>query len=171
MHKPLPSQQRLQELFNYDPGTGIFTYKIKPNFKFKVGSVAGTIKKRGKSAGYCFIKIDGSLYQASRLAWMYVHGQDPGGLTVDHIDRNPSNNAIANLRLATLSQQSFNRSSNNSSGYRGVHYNKRNGKYIACLHFRKAGIMTSKQFDTAEEASDYYEQMRQKHGGTFAICE
>jgi hypothetical protein len=171
MHKPLPSQQSLQELFNYAQHTGIFTYKIKPNFRFKVGSVAGTVKKAGKSAGYCFIKIDGSLYQASRLAWMYVHGQDPGDLTVDHIDRNPSNNAITNLRLATLSQQSFNRLVSNSSGFRGVTYNKHNGKYIACLHFRKAAIVTTKQFDTAEEASEYYEQLRQKHGGQFAIRE
>ena len=164
MSKPLPSQEELQALFNYDKVTGLFTYKVKPNFRIKVGSIAGTIKANGKCKGYCFIKINGQLYQASRLAWMYVYGQDPGDLTVDHIDRNPSNNAISNLRLATQSQQSFNRAYKCSSGYRGVNFVKRTGKYLARVNFRKAGISTTKQFDTAEEASVWYEEQRLKYG-------
>lgn len=164
MSKPLPSQEELQALFNYDKVTGLFTYKVKPNFRIKIGSIAGTIKSAGGAKGYCFIKICGQLYQASRLAWMYVYGQDPGDLTVDHIDRNPSNNAISNLRLATQSQQSFNRAYKNSSGYRGVRFIKRTGKYNACLNFTKAGVKTTKQFDTAEEASAWYEEQRLKYG-------
>lgn len=168
MSNPLPSQEELQALFNYDKVTGLFTYKVKPNFRIKIGSIAGTIKAKGKSKGYCFIKVKGQLYQASRLAWMYVYGQDPGDLTVDHIDHNPANNSIFNLRLATLSQQSFNRRTNNATGYRGVSYLKAKNKYLAHIHFRKAGIQTTKQFDTAEDASAWYQEMRRKHGGVFA---
>jgi hypothetical protein len=160
----LPSQEELQALFNYDKVTGLFTYKVKPNFRIKVGSIAGTVKASGRCKGYCFIKINGQLYQASRLAWMYVYGQDPGYLTIDHIDRNPSNNAISNLRLATQSQQSFNRSYKSSSGYRGVSFVKSTGKYLARINFRKAGISTTKQFNTAEEASAWYEEQRSKYG-------
>ena len=163
MPKPLPSQEELHALFEYSPTTGLFTYKTKPNFRIKIGSVAGTVKK----TGYCFIKINGSLYQAARLAWMYVHGEDPGDLTVDHIDRNPSNNSIDNLRLATQSQQSFNRRIPKSlTGIRGVHYNKKTGKYLAKTHFN--GEQTTKQFDTAEKAQAYYNKLRAEHGGEFA---
>jgi hypothetical protein len=164
MSKLLPSQEELQALFNYDKVTGLFTYKIKPNFRIKIGSIAGTLKTSGRSKGYWFIKVNGQLYQASRLAWMYVYGQDPGDLTVDHIDRDPSNNSISNLRLATQSQQCFNRKYNNSSGYRGVSFDKHNGKYYAQINFRTAGIATTKQFDTAEEASAWYENMRKQYG-------
>lgn len=168
MNKPLPSQQELQALFEYSPTTGLFTYKVKPNFRIKIGSIAGTVKKTGKCKGYCFIKINGQLYQASRLAWLYVYGIDPGYLTVDHIDRNPSNNAINNLRLATMSEQSFNRHSTNKSGVRGVYYSESKDVYIAHVNFRKAGICTSKQFRTIEEASEWYEDMRKQYGKQFA---
>jgi len=168
MNKPLPSQKHLHDLFEYSPTTGLFTYKVKPNFRIKIGSVAGTIKKSGKSKGYCFVKIDGQLYQASRLAWMYVYGVDPKDLTVDHIDRNPSNNAIDNLRLATLSEQSFNRSSSNKLGVRGVCYLKDKDVYVAHVNFRKANMCTSKRFNTLEEASEWYEDMRKQYGKQFA---
>ena len=168
MNKPLPSQQELQALFEYSPNTGLFIYKVKPNFRIKIGSVAGTVKTTGKSKGYCFIKINGQLYQASRLAWLYVYGIDPGDLTVDHIDRNPSNNAIDNLRLATLSEQAFNRSSTNQLNVRRVSYVASRHVYIAQVNFRKAGICTSKQFTTIEEASEWYEDMRKQYGKQFA---
>lgn len=168
MFKPLPSQKNLHRLFDYDTATGIFTYKMKPNFRIKVGSVAGTVKKSGKCKDYCFIKVDGELYQASRLAWMYVYGVDPGGLTVDHIDRNPSNNSIANLRLATLGQQSFNRNSKNKSGARGVTYLPNKNKYYAAFKSKELNIRLSKYFETIEEASEWYESIRKQYGKEFA---
>lgn len=169
--KPLPSQKTLHELFNYDPCSGLFTYKKKPNFRIKIGSIAGTVKKTGKCKGYCFIKVDGQLYQASRLAWMYVYGEDPGELTIDHVDHNPSNNAIDNLRLATLSQQSFNRRTfNKDEALRGVWFNANTGKYIVNLNFRKAGIRTSRSFGSEMEAINFYNEQRKLYGGEFAIC-
>ncbi len=170
MPRPLPSQEELHALFNYDPFTGLFTYKVSPNFKIKIGSTAGTITKNGKSKGYCCIKINGYLYKAGRLAWMYVHGVDPGALPVDHIDRNRNNNAINNLRLATMSQQAFNRARpNNELGVRGVTYIKRRNKYMARAYFEKQGIRIAKYFDTAEEASAWYEDIRQQYAKEFGL--
>jgi hypothetical protein len=170
MNKALPSQSKLKELFNYDPETGVFTYKIKPNFRIKIGSIAGTIKTQGVNKGYCFIKIDGHLYHAARLAWMYVHGVDPGDMTIDHVDRNQSNNSINNLRLATLSQQAFNRRTNNKLA-RNIWYNDKTSKYIAQFNFRKAGITTSKSFNTLEDAVEYANAIRREYGKEFAVID
>ena len=162
MFIPLPSQEELHTLFEYSPTTGLFTYKIKPNQKIVIGSIAGSINKNG----YRLIQINKKFYKASRLVWMYVYGEDPGNLTVDHIDRNRANDAIDNLRLATKQQQMFNRSGWNSTGIRGVRYNQKTGTYSAVISF--GGLNTTKQFDTAEEAEAYYNKLRAEHGGKFA---
>ena len=158
MPRPLPSQEELHALFEYSPTTGLFTYKTKSN------CIAGSINK---VSGYRVIRINRILYKASRLVWMYVHGEDPGDLTVDHIDRDKSNDAIDNLRLATRSQQNFNRAGwNKSTGIRGVTYIEKKGKYLANIQF--GSKRTTKQFDTAEEAQAYYNKLRAEHGGEFA---
>ena len=162
MFKPLPSQKELQALFEYSPTTGLFIYKIKPSQNIKIGSIAGSINKNG----YRLIQVNKESYRASRLVWMYVHGEDPGNLTVDHIDRNKANDAIDNLRLATKQQQLFNRSGWNSTGIRGVRYNQKTDTYSAVISF--GGLNTTKQFDTAEEAEAYYNKLRAAYGGEFA---
>lgn len=52
---------------------------------------------------------------------------------VDHADRNPSNNRRCNLRIASHTENMYNRKkqSNNTSGYIGVYYNKNDRAYIA----------------------------------------
>lgn len=54
---------------------------------------------------------------------------------IDHIDRNPMNNRRSNFREATRSQQGMNRKkqNNNTSGFIGVYWNKREEKWIAAL--------------------------------------
>jgi hypothetical protein len=45
------------------------------------------------------IGLDGRVLQVHRVIWYLHHGIDPGNLEVDHINRDPSDNRIANLRL------------------------------------------------------------------------
>lgn len=58
-----------------------------------------------------------------------------GEKDIDHIDRDPMNNRRSNLRKATRSQQGMNRKrqSNNTSGFIGVYWNKREKKWVAAL--------------------------------------
>jgi hypothetical protein len=132
--KPLiyPSQERIHELFEYreDNISQPFLWKIKPNRfgRVNIGDVAGGIRK---SDGYCRLKTDGQDYQLHRIVWIYHNGDIPDEMQVDHIDGNPLNNQIENLRLATISQNHYNRKkqSNNTSGIKGVRI--RNGKPVA----------------------------------------
>ena len=117
--------QRLRELLNYDPGTGIFT-ALKGRPKLRVGAIAGTKREDG----YIWIKIDYAQYGAHRLAWFYMTGTWPAA-ELDHWDRNRSNNAWANLRPATDKQQAENRKIyiTCTSGIRGVRFES--GKWRA----------------------------------------
>lgn len=109
------TQQRLKELLCYDVQTGVFVWRASRR-GVKAGAVAGT--KNG--GGYRQICLDGCIYGAHSLAWLYVHGVYPAQL--DHEDTNRLNNAIKNLRLATHSQNGANRPARtrNRSGHKGV---------------------------------------------------
>lgn len=63
-------------------------------------------------------------YKNHRVIWFLIHGCIPEGVFIDHIDRNPFNNRIENLRLADakLNQRNKRMQSNNNTGYNGVKY-------------------------------------------------
>lgn len=116
-----PTQDRLRYWLNYDGETGVFVWKLSPCARVPKGKEAGT----AKAVGYRFIGLRGyGQIGAHRLAWIYVHGAIPEELEVDHINGDPSDNRIANLRLATSSQQKMNKGvqSNNRSGLKGAFY-------------------------------------------------
>ena len=86
------TQERLKEVLNYDPETGVFTWARKgPGVAF--GKRAGSFT----SEGYRRVTIDKKEYRAARLAWLYVYGEWPSEV-VDHINRDRSDDRIRNLR-------------------------------------------------------------------------
>lgn len=60
------------------------------------------------SDGYMVIGIDGRTYKVHRLVYETWVGPIKDGYTIDHIDRNRTNNVVSNLRLATPRQQCLN---------------------------------------------------------------
>lgn len=121
------TQEKLKSLLHYEPDTGVFTWRNDRSPKTLAGDIAG-----GDVMGYIGISIDGRRYQAHRLAWLYVHGSWPDD-QLDHINRNRKDNRIANLRQANTSQNKMNStaSARSKSGHRGVHWCKRDKKWIA----------------------------------------
>lgn len=167
--RKLPRQAYLREWFDYDPETGFFTWKNEPRL---IGPCLG--KRAGTTDRYGYVRIGVPGFyqiQAHRLAWIYVHGKTIGGAEIDHIDGNPSNNAISNLRLATSSQQKMNKrvQSNNRSGLKGAYYH-------ACHKGKKwrSQIKVGDQliflgyFHTPEEAHAAYAAAAVVHFGEFA---
>ena len=128
---PLPSQETLHALLQYEPATGVFRWR-KSTGTAVAGSEAGWLHK----AGYVYIGLGGRNYKAHRLAWMYVYGVDPSGL-LDHKDRDKTNNRVANLREVTDGQNNQNKQvyRNNASGHKGVGwYAKRNAWRVRIQH-------------------------------------
>lgn len=113
-----------QETFFYDPETGYLHWKIRPSQRALWGMIAGG---RG-TTGYRYLSVNGIPYGQHSLVWNFHYGTIPKGMTVDHKDKNPLNNKIENLRLATSSQQCINR------GVRGFTFmsRKKKNKWMAC---------------------------------------
>jgi len=117
---------RLRELLTYNPKTGKFFRRTSRGRARAGAECGGTLSER-----YVRIGIDGKLYSAHRLAWLYVHGYLPeNGL--DHIDRDPSNNRIENLREVSPScnKRNCGNPRTNTSGVKGVGWDKRLGKWF-----------------------------------------
>lgn len=156
------TQSKLRELLIYDPETGLFSWRSKRAPGIKAGDPAGSNRRDG----YLAIRIEGTKYQSHRLAWLYVHGQIPPML--DHINGDRSDNRILNLRPATNSQNCLNRGrrSDNSSGFKGVSFERSTGKWRAnCSVDGKWKSLG--RFETAEAASAAYEVAASVHHGEF----
>lgn len=110
--------ERLRELLEYDPETGVFKWKVANSPRVRVGDATGHICRKG----YSHIGVDGFVYLAHRLAWLWMTGAFPVE-EIDHINGARSDNRFANLRQASKHLNSQNRhkpSSRNKVGFLGV---------------------------------------------------
>jgi hypothetical protein len=136
-------QAELKKHLFYDPETGIFTWLRNANNRSRLaGDKAGGLSSRG----YVRMKLLGIEMLAHRLAWLYVYGDWPT-LTIDHINGIRSDNRISNLRQANAIEQRANAklNHNSTSGFRGVYFNKRRGKWRAHIQHEHLGYFETKQ--------------------------
>jgi hypothetical protein len=119
----------LKETLFYHRKTGQFKWRVKRS-GVRIGDFAGCIRKDK----YVLIRIDNKLHLAHRLAWFYVYGKWPKK-NLDHIDGNPANNRIENLREVNPSENQKNMKLNSSSktGIMGVIWNKQANKWAASI--------------------------------------
>lgn len=148
--------KELRRLFLYDQKTGEFWRKSN-----------GRLTGSDDGQGYVQIWVDGKLYRAHRLAWLYVHGI--WAEQIDHRDGDKSNNRIKNLRDANFSKNSANakRRSDNKSGFKGVFYYKTRGNWKAeiCVRGKKKCLG---YFPTPEAAHRAYTKAANEGFGEFA---
>lgn len=150
---------RMTELLNYDPETGIFTWKVAPKGHPEVeGKQAGYLR-----AGYLVISIDGKQYPAHRLAWLWIHGTMPS--VIDHVNRIKTDNRGVNLRECSRLGNARNHSrSINGSGLPVGVRKSRQGRFVSRLR-DNGKLITLGTFDTPEQAHSAYLQARKQ---TFA---
>ena len=156
------TQAELKEILNYNPDTGIFTWKIKPCNQIHIGDIAGTLNK-SKRCGYTVIQINKKRYQTHRLAWLYMTGNFPIN-QIDHINHIRTDNRIENLRDVTNQENQFNRSlqKDNTSGYTGVHWHKQANKWVTQIQIN-GKIIHLGLFNNPEEASQAYQEAKVKY--------
>lgn len=151
MPKSELTAQRVRELLDYSPETGIFVWRSKASSKAPAGSVAGC----KDSGGYLKIGIDGKDYRAQRLAWLHYYGEWPKW-DVGYVDGCIDNNAISNLRdfpQAIVQQGQRKAHADSLHGFQGV--SKRRTGWIARININRVhhylGI-----YPTPEEAHRAY---------------
>ena len=91
------------------------------------------------------------------------------GYVIDHVDGNTLNNQKSNLRICTQSQNCRNQKigKSNTSGYKGVSYNKGQGKYNSRIKFNKKSIHLG-CFVNLKDAARAYNSAAVKYHGEFA---
>jgi hypothetical protein len=104
---------------------------------------------------------------------IYMHNQvayPPSGMMVDHIDHNGLNNSRGNLQLATRSQNACNRRKRDTkctSRYKGVWFNKREGKWMSSIKIECRRIFLG-YFDNQLDAAKAYDKAAKEYHGKFA---
>jgi hypothetical protein len=123
------------------------------------------------------VKMSGSALYAMRLEKgkaIYMHNQimqPPPGFVVDHQNHRGLDNSRENLRLATLSQNNFNRrkkAADASSKYKGVHHRKDTNKWLARIGFGGKRIFLG-HFDNEIDAAKAYDNAARLYYGDFAV--
>lgn len=162
MEHPLAAQVR--DLLTYDPLTGEFTWNKTRGGVARAGSKAGTIRANG----YCRVNVNGAYHYAHRLAWLVTHDRFPED-QIDHIDGDPGNNRICNLREATGGENSRNQRvhSDSETGIKGVYFNKRRGKFASRI--MRDGVVTwLGSYEKIDDAAAAYQRAAEQIHGAFA---
>ncbi len=162
---PAPTQERLKELLDYDPETGLFTRKTGRGGR-PPGSLMGC-KPKG-DFGYVLVGIDRRVYLAHDVAFVFMTGVWPSE-DVDHVNTVKDDNRWCNLRAATRSQNNANSHlrKDNTSGLKGVSFNKERQRWVAQIGIsgRQTNLGRS---ETPEAAYAAYAAAAQRQFGDFA---
>jgi hypothetical protein len=153
------------ELFVYDSESGKLFWKIRPAQRVHIGDEAGSPDNQG----YLRVRHQGKFHKVHRIIWKMFYGPIPPGYCIDHINGNPSDNRLENLRLATRSENRCNskKPRTNTSGLKGAFWNKKTQKWKAQIRIlgrqKHLGY-----FLTAEEAHAAYLAAANIYHGAFA---
>jgi len=161
----------------YVPETGKLYWKERPASLFADGKQTAMHnaaiwngKNSGNEAfttslvtGHRYSSIFGQKLLAHRVVWKMAFGTDPN--VIDHIDGDPGNNRLENLRSVRQTDNTRNArlSKNSTSGYNGVTFNKRRNMWEAKIMVDRKNRFLG-YFDSIEEAANARKQADTEYG-------
>jgi hypothetical protein len=164
--------------FDYDPigGKLIWSSRMiatrsgrsaKASKRF-VGKEAGMPSKRRGVVARVVVDVNAKPYSVHRIVWEMHNGPIPDGLVIDHIDRNPLNNRLENLRLATIGQNNMNNNiyKNNTSSMRGVSWCKLTSKWLVQVRLNGKHVIL-KRFTSLADAKEVHARVAKQSYGEF----
>ena len=161
---PIIDAESARQVLDYNPDTGVFTWREGCHGRAKTGAVAGHVHKATK---YLRVGVKGSLVLGHRLAWIMHYGVPPNGV-IDHINGIKTDNRISNLRDVDVATNIQNRKTapvSSKSGLLGAHYKPNLGYFSSKIRDGRR-VITLGYFKTAEEAhAAYLERKRIIHKG------
>lgn len=179
--KPLPPLSVLERVLSYNKETGEFIWRKMPedllpeknirngwNKKFAGTSAGSVYKMHGREK--LSIGLFGESYLLHRIAWVMGGNEMPhDDFHIDHINGNPLDNRLCNLRVATNSQNVSNGNvrKNNTSGIRGVSYFKRDRKWGATIRLNGKTLHLG-TFNTKGEAAIVSAKASLRYFGKFS---
>ena len=155
------SQSILKNHLKYEDGSLYWIdFSIRPNAK---KSALGNVLPNG----YVCMKFFKKTMYVHRLVFLYHHGYMPN--FVDHINGCKTDNRIENLRDVTRCQNMMNvkKTSKNTSGYKGVSFNKKTNKWVAQIKLNKQHFYLG-LFESAEKAYEEYSRVAIEYHGEYA---
>ena len=180
--KALPPPEVLRQLFRYDPETGKLFWRHRDASVFSAGGrtsaehAARTWNTKyanreaftaRKKSGHLYGRLFRAYTMAHRVAWAIHFGEAPNGF-IDHINHDPADNRIKNLRVVDAAENAKNRSPNKGkrSGLpHGVSVRVNGGinRYFAQIQVGGANNYLG-TFNTPDEASDAYRKAAAENG-------
>jgi hypothetical protein len=161
------SADQVRALLNYDPETGVFTWRPRENPSQSNWNERWSGKRAGtkSSFGYRDICLNSAVYKEHRLAFLWMTGRWPEA-DIDHVDMNRDNNAWLNLREASRSQNHGNRKvrRDSATGVKGVYYDKKLNKYVAYIKLTGGKKHLGCFVNQSDAAAEYAKNARSLFG-------
>lgn len=153
--------RELIEVVKYDSESPSgLRWLINAGKRGKVGEVVGSLQNEG----YWVFKYNRKTYRAHRVIYSLLNPKvNMEGLVVDHIDRNPSNNRIENLRLCSETENHYNRW---RKGTKLKGTTRSGNRWLAQIQVSGKKLHIGR-FDTQEEAHQAYVEAAKKLHGEF----
>lgn len=155
----LPSFEEIDAVLRYEPHTGKLFWKIHRPGPQRSDREAGNRDR----LGYIGITFKYRVYMAHRIVWLLVHGEWPPHM-IDHINGDPSDNRISNLRPATYIQNRANAgpAAKSLTGIKGVRRQK--NRFRVTIHLDGKDKNLGSFTDISEAAAAYERAAEQIHG-------
>lgn len=172
------SYEKFEKVFRYEPETGqLYWLERIPRPGKQLGHIDRSwndrfankpVARRVHKHGHLYVGHLAKNYAAHRIIWLlHYKEQPPNG--IDHINGDPSDNRISNLRAANQSQNAANSAirSDNTSGVKGVSWDKKSNSWYVYINKNQKmyGLGHTK---CLEEAKKIRKEAEEKLFGEFA---